>query len=99
MIWSGRSTPARTMPDTIAATQSNRSAIGAEVLLEAGSLRQRRVVDGGMGFSSQNDRRLHFGLGPLEWVDRLVINWPSGEQQVVTRPEINQLNTIVEPRR
>lgn len=80
-------------------TQSNRSAIGAEVLLEAGSLRQRRIVDGGMGFSSQNDRRLHFGLGELEWVDRIVVTWPSGEQQVVRRPEINQLVTIVEPRR
>src|SRR5881409_3573438 len=44
-------------------TRSNRSAIGAEVTAEFGNARQRQVVDGGTGFCSQNDRRLHFGLG------------------------------------
>jgi hypothetical protein len=78
-------------------TRSNRSAIGAEVLLESGDLRQRRVVDGGSGFASQNDRRLHFGLGAREWVDRIVIQWPSGTRQVVTRPAIDQFVTITEP--
>jgi enediyne biosynthesis protein E4 len=80
-------------------TRSNRSAIGAEVLLEAGDLKQRRVVDGGSGFASQNDRRLHFGLGKHEWVDRIVIYWPSGLQQIVQRPPIDRFNTIVEPER
>ena len=80
-------------------TVSNRSAIGAEVLLESGDLRQRRIVDGGSGFASQNDRRLHFGLGRREWVDRVVIQWPSGTRQVVQRPAIDQLVTITEPRR
>src|SRR6478672_2004746 len=80
-------------------TRSNRSAIGAEVLLEASGLEQRRVIDGGSGFASQNDRRLHFGLGTREWVDRLVISWPSGEQQIVTRPPIDRIVTITEPAR
>ena len=80
-------------------TRSNRSAIGAEVLLETGDVRQRRVVDGGSGFASQNDRRLHFGLGSHEWVDRLVISWPSGTQQVVTRPAIDRILTVTEPER
>jgi hypothetical protein len=80
-------------------TRSNRSAIGAEVLIESGDLKQRRVIDGGSGFASQNDRRLHFGLGPHEWVDRAVIQWPSGLQQVVARPPIDRLVTITEPER
>lgn len=80
-------------------TQSNRSAIGAEVVLEAGELTQRRIVDGGMGFASQNDRQLHFGLGAHEWVERVIIHWPSGERQVVRRPEVNRFHTIVEPSR
>jgi hypothetical protein len=80
-------------------TRSNRSAIGAEVLLEASGLSQRRVIDGGSGFASQNDRRLHFGLGTREWVDRLVISWPSGEKQIVTRPPIDRIVTITEPAR
>jgi hypothetical protein len=78
-------------------TRSNRSAIGAEVLLESGDLRQRRIVDGGSGFASQNDRRLHFGLGAREWVDRVAIQWPSGTRQIVVRPPINGLVTVTEP--
>ena len=97
----------RDYPDTtnhwiafyLVGTRSNRSAIGAEVLIEAGDLKQLRVVDGGSGFASQNDRRLHFGLGKHEWVDRVVIYWPSGLRQVLQRPAIDRFNTIVEPQR
>jgi hypothetical protein len=78
-------------------TRGNRSAIGAEVVVESAGRRQRRVVDGGMGFASQNDRRLHFGLGRTEWVDRVVIHWPSGAQQVLTNPLIDQFHIIREP--
>jgi hypothetical protein len=80
-------------------TRSNRSAIGAEVVLESGGLTQRRIVDGGSGFASQNDRRVHFGLGSREWVDRIVIHWPSGAQQVLQRPAIDRFVTVTEPER
>ena len=80
-------------------TRSNRSAIGAEVTIESGDLRQMRVVDGGSGFASQNDRRLHFGLGSREWVDRVVIQWPSGTRQVLSRPPIDGFVTVTEPER
>jgi hypothetical protein len=80
-------------------TRSNRSAIGAEVTIESGDLTQRRVVDGGSGFASQNDRRPHFGLGSREWVDRVVIQWPSGTRQVITRPPIDGFVTVTEPAR
>ena len=80
-------------------TRSNRSAIGAEILLEAGEFTQRRVVDGGSGFASQNDRRVHFGLGAREWVDRAIIEWPSGTRQILTRPPIDRIVTVTEPER
>ncbi len=80
-------------------TRSNRSAIGAEVVVESGGATQRRVVDGGMGFASQNDRRPHFGLGAREWVDRVLIQWPSGDRQVLTHLAADQLHTITEPTR
>jgi hypothetical protein len=80
-------------------TRSNRSAIGAEVVLESGDLRQRRVIDGGSGFASQNDRRLHFGLGSREWVDRVVIDWPSGLRQILQGPAIDRFVTLTEPQR
>jgi hypothetical protein len=84
---------------TLVGTRSNRSAIGAEVVLESGDLRQRRIVDGGSGFASQNDRRLHFGLGRREWVDRVIVNWPSGAKQVLLRPRIDGFVTVTEPER
>jgi hypothetical protein len=80
-------------------TRSNRSAIGAEVVIEASGLTQRRIVDGGMGFASQNDRRPHFGLGRREWVDRVVIHWPSGTEQVLQHLAVDQFHTVTEPRR
>ncbi|MEO8619927.1 MAG: CRTAC1 family protein [bacterium] len=80
-------------------TRSNRSAIGAEILLEAGDLRQRRIVDGGSGFASQNERRPHFGIGAHEWVDRVIIQWPSGAKQILLRPRIDGFVTVTEPSR
>lgn len=80
-------------------TRSNRSAIGAEVDIEAGTLRQRRLVDGGMGFASQNDRRPHFGLGAHEWVDRVIVRWPSGTTQVLEHQPVDRIITVTEPRR
>jgi enediyne biosynthesis protein E4 len=78
-------------------TRSNRSAIGAEVTLETGTGRQLKIVDGGMGFASQNDRRLHFGLGHATTVERAVIRWPSGTVQTLERPSADQLHVITEP--
>jgi hypothetical protein len=44
-------------------TASNRSAIGAQVRLFWNGQQQVQEVSGGSGFSAQNQRRLHFGLG------------------------------------
>jgi enediyne biosynthesis protein E4 len=97
----------RNYPDTanhwiafaLTGTRSNRSAIGAEVVVESADLTQRRVVDGGMGFAGQNDRRLHFGLGDRERVDRVVVYWPSGRRQVLRNPVVDQFHAVIEPRR
>ena len=78
-------------------TRSNRSAIGAEVTVEFGNVRQRQVVDGGSGFCSQNDRRLHFGLG-RERPGRVIIRWPSGQEQVVAGLKADRLHVITEPK-
>jgi hypothetical protein len=77
-------------------TRSNRSAIGAEVTVEFGGVRQRQVVDGGSGFCSQNDRRLHFGIGRNS-VERVTIRWPSGREQVLTGLPADTLHVITEP--
>jgi len=78
-------------------TSSNRSAIGAQVDLEWNGHTQTQEVQGGSGFSSQNDRRLHYGLGAAENVDRIVIRWPSGKKQTIENPPIDRVLTVKEP--
>jgi hypothetical protein len=60
-------------------------------------MQQVQEVSGGSGFSAQNDRRLHFGLGKDTKVDRVEIRWPSGSKQMITTPATNQLHAIKEP--
>jgi hypothetical protein len=50
-----------------------------------------------MGFCSQNDRRLHFGLGDQR-LGRVTIRWPSGAAQVLERLAMDRLHVITEPR-
>ncbi|PYO94200.1 MAG: hypothetical protein DMD62_06790 [Gemmatimonadetes bacterium] len=89
--------PGRWLELKLVGTRSNRSAIGAEVTAEIGAGRQRQVVDGGSGFCSQNDRRLHFGLGNQR-LGRVTIRWPSGAEQVLSGLAIDSLHVITEPK-
>jgi enediyne biosynthesis protein E4 len=59
-------------------TKSNRDGIGARVTVVAGKLRQIQEVRSGGSYLSQNDLRLHFGLGTATQVDRIEVHWPSG---------------------
>ena len=77
---------------------SNRSAIGARVELHWNGRRQVQEVSGGSGFSAQNQRRLHYGLGDATGVDRVVIRWPSGRLQTVEEPAVDTLHKLTEPR-
>jgi enediyne biosynthesis protein E4 len=76
----------------------NRSAIGARVDLHWADRVQAQVVSGGIGFSAQNQRRLHYGLGAHTEVDRVVIQWPSGRHQTIERPSVDTVHRIKEPR-
>jgi enediyne biosynthesis protein E4 len=75
--------------------ESNRSAIGAQVIAQYGASRQAQAVLGQSSFLSVNDRRLHFGLGP-ETEAKLEIRWPNGNVEVIEHVEADQLVTIRE---
>lgn len=77
-------------------TTSNASAIGAKVILQWDHKKQAQVVTAGMGFSSQSQHRLHFGLGKSKKVDIISIYWPSGKVDIVVDPRIDQLHVIKE---
>jgi hypothetical protein len=77
-------------------TASNRSAIGAELTLYWSGQKQVQDVLGGSGFSAQNQRRLHFGLGKSR-PEKAVIRWPSGKMQTIEQPAPGMLHKIREP--
>ncbi len=77
--------------------KSNRSAIGAKVVLTLpGGVRLMDEVRSGGGYYSQNQLRLHFGLGPVGRVDLLEIRWPSGEMESVRDVVADRLIHVVE---
>lgn len=78
--------------------RSNRSAIGAMVRLTWNSQSQVQIISGGIGFSSQNQRRILFGLGKAATVEKAQIIWPDGNQQIIEHPEILKLHQIEETR-
>ncbi|SFQ24675.1 CRTAC1 family protein [Parafilimonas terrae] len=78
-------------------TVSNADAVGAKVMVEWGDgKKQVQVVTGGMGFSSQNQHRLHFGLGESDKADKVTVYWPSGRIDTIENPEVNKLHIIKE---
>src|SRR5436309_5746696 len=97
LLYRNTPNPAHRVDFKLVGTRSNRSAIGAEVTVEIGAGRQRQVVDGGSGVCSQNDRRLHFGLGDQR-LGSVTIQWPSGRTQVLNGLAIDQLHVVTEPR-
>jgi len=77
-------------------TEANRDAVGATVAVEAGGMRQVRQVTAGAAYASQNSRRVYFGLGQAEHVDRLTVRWPGGRQQDYENVEARRLVRVVE---
>jgi hypothetical protein len=82
---------------TLEGTKSNRSAIGAEITLYWDGKEQLQQVSGGNGFASQDDRRVHFGLGKNPKIERAVIHWPSGTVQTLDNLTPDRLYTVKEP--
>lgn len=76
--------------------RSNRSGIGARIRVVAGDLVQIREVKSGSGLYSQNDLRVHFGLGTRRTVDRIEVRWPSGHRDVIMDVPADQTITIRE---
>jgi hypothetical protein len=77
-------------------TQSNRSAIGALVRVVTADGEQRQEVRGGGSYLSQNDLRVHFGLGTARAVERVVVRWPNGLEEAWPRLAIDGSHTLKE---
>src|SRR5579859_1191593 len=82
--------------------KSNRSGIGARISCVtkiSGQEKPHRQIDevrSGGGYYSQNDLRVHFGLGEAQKVDLLEIRWPSGQLDSLKDLKPNQLYHVTE---
>jgi enediyne biosynthesis protein E4 len=80
----------------LSGTQSNRMAIGARLKLLAGGMTQTDEIHSGGSYLSQNDTRIHFGLGSATRIDSLEIHWPSGNVETLTHLEADKFYSVLE---
>jgi hypothetical protein len=77
--------------------KSNRDGIGARVEIFAGGKRWTAERVAGSGYLSQDDDRMHFGLGAAGAIDRILIHWPSGREQTIAKQPVDRVITAEEP--
>ncbi len=83
-------------------TKSNRSGIGARVKCVTHLPDEKKLhpqideVRSGGGYFSQNDLRVHFGIGKAEKVELLEIRWPSGLVETLKDIKSNQVIYVKE---
>jgi len=77
-------------------TKSNRDGIGARIeVYSAGKLQTAERV-ASSGYLSQNDSRVHFGLGAVASIDKLIVHWPSGREQTLENLSVDRVLTVEE---
>jgi enediyne biosynthesis protein E4 len=77
-------------------SKSNRAAIGARVTVVTEEESQIREVRSGSSYLSQNDLRVHFGIGKATHMSSVRVNWPSGKEEVYKDLAPDLIYTIVE---
>jgi hypothetical protein len=80
----------------LAGTKSNRLALNARVKIVAGGMTQTDEVHSGGSYLSQNDVRIHFGLGAAKKIDKVEIQWPSGATDRIENLAADQFYSVLE---
>ncbi|WP_158785501.1 CRTAC1 family protein [Granulicella sp. L46] len=79
-------------------TRSNRLALNARIAIVAGGMTQTSEILSGGSYLSQNDLRVHFGLGSATNVDSVQIHWPSGKSETLPPLAADHFYSVVEGR-
>jgi enediyne biosynthesis protein E4 len=82
----------------LAGTKSNRLALGARIKITAGGVTQTEQIRSGGSYLSQNDLRVHFGLGSVSKIDSVEVHWPSGAKDTLTNLRADQFYSVLEGR-
>jgi enediyne biosynthesis protein E4 len=77
-------------------TKGNLLALNARVKVTAGDLAQEDEVRSGGSYLSQNDLRLHFGLGKHSSADKVEVTWPSGAKETLANLAADRFYVVQE---
>ena len=77
-------------------TKSNRSAIGARVVLHGSKRNWVDEVRSGSSYNSSNDLRLHFGLGTDAKPASVEVRWPNGEKELFPVDGVDRMMEVIE---
>ncbi|HWW18321.1 MAG TPA: CRTAC1 family protein [Candidatus Saccharimonadales bacterium] len=77
-------------------TKSNRDGIGARIRVKASARTLIDEVRSGSSFDSNNDMRVHFGLGAAAKIDWVEVRWPSGLLEKFENVGVDAVHTMKE---
>ncbi len=80
----------------LAAKQGNPLAIGARIKVTTGKVVQTEEIRSGTSYLSQNDMRVHFGLGKAAKVDSIEIRWNSGKVETIKDVAADKFYSVLE---
>lgn len=80
----------------LGAKTGNPLAIGARVTIRTGGVVQTEEIRSGGSYLSQNDLRVHFGLGKAAKIDSVEIRWNSGKTEVLKEIQADKFYAILE---
>jgi hypothetical protein len=97
MILRNRGVPGRHWVSfEMAGTKSNRLALNARMKIVAGGMTQTDEIHSGGSYLSQNDLRVHFGLGSAIKIDSVEIHWPSGAVESISNLAADRFYSVLE---
>jgi hypothetical protein len=76
--------------------KSNRDGIGAKITVKAGPRTFVDEVRSGSSYISNNDMRVHFGLGAATKLDWVQVRWPSGLVERFESLPVDSIHTLKE---
>jgi len=80
----------------LAGTKSNRLALNGRISIVAGGVTQTDEVHSGGSYLSQNDLRIHFGLGASDKIQSVTIHWPSGRVETLNNLVVDKYYSVLE---
>lgn len=78
----------------VRALTEGRDALGAQVWVTMGDKKRCSPVLAGTSYLSSSDPRAHFGLGPIDAIDAVVVLWPNGERERFPATEVGRMITV-----